>query len=227
MPPHPSYHHGNLRPVLLDASLKLIAEVGLAAFTLREVARRAGVSHNAPYRHFRSKEELIAALAAEGFDRLAQAMREAMVHGEDPLEKFRNSGFAYIECALKWPQHFTVMFEAPLDLASYPETATAAERAFQTLGDAVATCQAEGLLPPGNHLPVALAAWSLVHGIAKLAIAERLPFSSRQAVLHFAGFAMSCLQHGIGGASSASKQHHPSSPKKKYGRSGKAGRPAG
>lgn len=136
--------------MLLDASLKLIAEVGLAAFTLREVARRAGVSHNAPYRHFRSKEELLAALAAEGFDRLARAMREAMVHSEDPLEKFRNSGFAYIECALKWPQHFAVMFEAPLDLASYPETATAAQRAFETLGDAVANCQAKAYCRPGT-----------------------------------------------------------------------------
>ncbi len=206
MPPRRSYHHGNLRPALLDASLQLIAEVGPAAFTLREVARRAGVSHNAPYRHFRNKEELMAAVAAEGFDRLARAMQEAMARSDHPLEKFRNSGFAYVECSLRWPQHFTVMFEAPLDLARYPTTATAADRAFRILADAVASCQTEGLLLPGNPLPVALAAWSLVHGIAKLAIAERLPDNSRQAVLDFSGFAMSCLQHGIGGALSISKK---------------------
>ena len=72
-----SYHHGNLKQALLEASLNLIREVGPGAFTLREVARRAGVSHNAPYRHFRDKEELLAALAAEGFDRLTDAMTKA------------------------------------------------------------------------------------------------------------------------------------------------------
>ena len=70
MKPARSYHHGNLKHALLDASLALIRTVGPGAFTLREVARRAGVSHNAPYRHFRDKGELLAALAADGFDRL-------------------------------------------------------------------------------------------------------------------------------------------------------------
>ena len=71
------YHHGNLKHALLEASLGLIREIGPRAFTLREVARRAGVSHNAPYRHFRNKEELLAAVAAEGFDRLTESMLEA------------------------------------------------------------------------------------------------------------------------------------------------------
>ena len=70
-PPQP-YHHGNLRKTLLDAAVALIGEVGPRAFTLREVARRAGVSHNAPYRHFPSKDELLVAVAAEGFDRLTR-----------------------------------------------------------------------------------------------------------------------------------------------------------
>src|SRR5580692_8937647 len=69
-----SYHHGNLRESLLRAAISLIAEVGPTAFTLREVARRAGVSHNAPYRHFPSKDDLMAAVAAEGFRELTQAM---------------------------------------------------------------------------------------------------------------------------------------------------------
>ena len=72
-----SYHHGNLKQVLLEASLDLLRKAGSGEFTLREVARRAGVSHNAPYRHFRDKQELLAALAAEGFDRLTAAMTKA------------------------------------------------------------------------------------------------------------------------------------------------------
>src|SRR5580658_6562300 len=75
MPRRP-YHHGNLRDVLLEGAVCVIAEVGPAAFTLREVARRAGVSHNAPYRHFRDKDALLAAVAAQGFRELTQAMRE-------------------------------------------------------------------------------------------------------------------------------------------------------
>src|SRR5580700_9985299 len=70
-----SYHHGNLKEVLLDAALALISEVGPQAFTLREVARRAGVSHNAPYRHFRDKDELLAVVAVQGFERLTAAMK--------------------------------------------------------------------------------------------------------------------------------------------------------
>src|SRR5580658_10876521 len=76
MAPERPYHHGNLKPALLRAAVELIAEVGPAAFTLREVARRAGISHNAPYRHFREKDELVAAVAAEGFERLAEALSE-------------------------------------------------------------------------------------------------------------------------------------------------------
>ncbi|HYM69483.1 MAG TPA: helix-turn-helix domain-containing protein, partial [bacterium] len=72
-----SYHHGDLREALLRAAIDLVADVGPRGFTLREVARRAGVSHNAPYRHFRDKEELIAAVAAEGFRELTRAMLEA------------------------------------------------------------------------------------------------------------------------------------------------------
>jgi AcrR family transcriptional regulator len=72
-----AYHHGNLREALLDAAVSLIAEVGLKAFTLREVARRAGVSHNAPYRHFQDKEELLAAVRTQGFRELTEAMLNA------------------------------------------------------------------------------------------------------------------------------------------------------
>ena len=108
-----SYHHGNLKQALLEASLDLIRKAGPGAFTLREVARRAGVSHNAPYRHFRDKEELLAALAAEGFDRLTAAMTKAAESASGALERFRSSGRGYVEFALRYPQHFAVMFEVP------------------------------------------------------------------------------------------------------------------
>ena len=77
MPPRKAYHHGHLQQALLDAAIQLIAEIGANGFTLREVARRAGVSHNAPYRHFADREELLAAVALQGFRELDQAMLDA------------------------------------------------------------------------------------------------------------------------------------------------------
>ncbi len=197
MPTPRSYHHGNLKQALLDSSLNLIREVGPGAFTLREVARRAGVSHNAPYRHFRDKEELLAALAAEGFDRLTDAMTEAAESALSALERFRSSGRGYVGFALRYPQHFAVMFEVPWRYELHPQTQQAGARAFGTLVRYVAQCQAENLLPPGDARPFALLAWSMVHGVAKLAISGRLPMSDAADVLGFTDTATGALWRGL------------------------------
>src|ERR1035438_6082563 len=97
MPKRRPYHHGSLKQTLLDASLALIRKSGPGGFTLREVARRAGVSHNAPYRHFRNKEELLAALAAEGFDRLTAAMAKAVEPATGCMDRIQASGRGYVE----------------------------------------------------------------------------------------------------------------------------------
>jgi AcrR family transcriptional regulator len=194
--PH-SYHHGNLKEALLQASLDLIGQVGPAAFTLREVARRAGVSHNAPYRHFRSKEELLAALAAEGFDRLALAMTKAAESVPTALERLRASGRGYVEFALRYPQHFTVMFEVPWKFELYPQTQAAGARAFGTLLRYVEGCQEQGVLPAGDPNSFALLAWSMVHGVAKLAIGGRLPLAGTADVLRFTDAATAALALGL------------------------------
>jgi AcrR family transcriptional regulator len=118
------YHHGNLREALLKAAIRLIAEVGPAAFTLREVARRAGVSHNAPYRHFRDKDDLLAAVAAQGFRELTQAMLDAAARQSDTLQRLKHSGLAYVTFALRRPEHFTVMFDAPISKPKYVDFRT-------------------------------------------------------------------------------------------------------
>lgn len=192
-----SYHHGNLKQALLEASLDLIRKAGPSAFTLREVARRAGVSHNAPYRHFRDKEELLAALAAEGFDRLTAAMTKAAESGSGAMERFRLSGRGYVEFALRYPQHFAVMFDIPWRFDLYPQTRVAGERAFGTLVGYVDACQAEGVLPAGDAKPYALLAWSMVHGVAKLAISGRLPLPGSADVLRFTDTATAALWRGL------------------------------
>jgi AcrR family transcriptional regulator len=189
MRPRP-YHHGNLREALLQGAIRVIAEVGPAAFTLREVARRAGVSHNAPYRHFQDKEAILAAVAAEGFRELTRAMREAGERRSNALDKLKQSGLAYVAFAVRRPEHFAVMFDAPVRGGGDPDYARAAEESFGTLMTFIEDCQREGQVPPGNTLERALYAWSLVHGIAKLAVAGRFPFQSKAALLRFAKFAI-------------------------------------
>jgi len=191
MPRKKAYHHGNLRPALLRAAVRLIAQSGPGGFTLREVARRAGVSHNAPYRHFRNKEELLAEVAAQGFEEMRAAMLEAAEMEASALGRLRRSGWAYVAFALRRKEHFTVMFETPLEKTDHPEMAEAAGRAFQTLVDFVKQCQEEGALPPVDGERVALLAWSQVHGIAKLALTGQLPFRSDQEVLEFTAWALS------------------------------------
>jgi AcrR family transcriptional regulator len=177
-----------LREALLKAAIQLIAEVGPAGFTLREVARRAGVSHNAPYRHFPDREHLLAAVAAQGFRELNEAMLEAVTHHRSSVGRLKGAGLAYVEFALRRPEHFTVMFDAAVSKHRTPDSTESAEQAFGTLLTLVKSCQDENRLPSVDARQLALLAWSMVHGIAKLATAKRLPYESTADVLKFAEF---------------------------------------
>jgi AcrR family transcriptional regulator len=183
------YHHGSLREALIESALALIAEVGPQAFTLREVARRAKVSHNAPYRHFRDKDELLAALAAEGFERLTEYMIRRAAQGAGAVDRFRLSGRGYVEFALDWPRHFQIMFDLPECAAKYPEYNAAGKESFETLLGFVVAAQADSELLAGDPHRLALLAWSVVHGVAKLTISGHLPFSAAQ-VLEFTDYAV-------------------------------------
>jgi len=210
----PPYHHGNLKPALLEAALQLISEVGPAAFTLREVARRAGISHNAPYRHFREKDELLAAIAAQGFERLGDALANpgpwksgaGSGAGKPALERFQASGLAYVRFALNAPEHLLVMFDWPLTPAHYPNLAASAERAFSILVGLVQGAQTEGSLPPGDAMEQACIAWSMVHGVAKLAISHRLPFRNEAEALSFAARSIQALYDGMAPPKSGPKK---------------------
>ena len=185
MHPRKPYHHGHLEETLLKTAIQLIGEVGPEGFTLREVARRAGVSHNAPYRHFADRDKLLAAVAAQGFRELTRAMDDASEGQAEPLDQLKAAGVAYIEFALRRPEHFAVMFDAPVAKAASSDQA---EAAFGTLLGFVKACQDKKQLPSGDTLQFALLAWTMVHGIAKLATAKRLPFDSKTGILKFANF---------------------------------------
>jgi len=176
-----SYHHGDLRRALLEAAWRLVAEKGLAALTLREVARAAGVSHAAPYHHFPTRTALLDALAEEGFAGLDRAMAGPAAGGPaevgqtprpvDGADVMVRIGRAYVDFACAHPEQLQVMFRPRHHESEGPPPPALAEigaQAYGHLADGVRACQAQGLAPAGDPNELALSAWSLVHGFASL-----------------------------------------------------------
>ncbi|MET8348779.1 MULTISPECIES: TetR/AcrR family transcriptional regulator [unclassified Micromonospora] len=161
-----AYHHGDLRRALLAAAVEAIEEVGPVALSLRDLARRAGVSHAAPAHHFGDKAGLLTALAAQGFDLLAQALTAT---ADDLLD----AGVAYVDFAVRHRAHFEVMFRTELYRADDAELVAAQERAGAALRSGVAALPARGA--PVDADSDALAAWSIAHGFATLWLAGALP----------------------------------------------------
>jgi AcrR family transcriptional regulator len=149
-----TYHHGDLRAATLQAASELLEKQGPDAIVLREVARRAGVSHNAPYRHFPDRDALLIALAAEGFRLFARHVQGRA--GPD-------MGEAYVGFALQHPQLFRLMFGGKVKLGSDPELSAASRGAYEGL---VAVFRARNDVAQPEL--AAAAAWSLVHGLAHL-----------------------------------------------------------
>lgn len=170
------YHHGDLRNALLAATDTLLAEAGLEKFTLREVARRAGVSHGAPAHHFGDVSGLLSAYAAEGFAELARAMaRRRAAAPSAPFAQLLAVGLAYVDQALAHRARFQLMFRSDcLDPASVPLT-TARDEAYAHLVACIAR------IDPGPDPAAELRrrrktalAWSMVHGFATLMLDNAL-----------------------------------------------------
>jgi AcrR family transcriptional regulator len=148
------YHHGDLRRALLDTALAAIEEHGPVAISLRDLARRAGVSHAAPTHHFRDKTGLLTALAAEGWGLLAAALDSV------PDRSFAELGVAYVVFATSHPAHFAVMRAPGLVRSDDPELVAAEQRAGLAL-------QTEPDGAPRDET-TALAGWAMVHGLSAL-----------------------------------------------------------
>jgi AcrR family transcriptional regulator len=146
-----TYHHGDLRAAVLTAAWKMVEKEGVFGLSVREAARRAGVSHSAPYRHFADREALLAALVAEGFDQLHSALEN---------RAGRELGEAYVAFALEHPQRFRLMFSHARANADLQARFAAP---FAHLGADAAAAGA--------------AAWSLVHGLASLVLEGQLESS--------------------------------------------------
>lgn len=162
------YHHRQLRQALLEAALEAIAEGGPAAVSLRDLARRAGVSHAAPAHHFRDKGGLLTAIATDGYLRLGAALRAA-----EPLG-FLEVGVAYVRFAIQQRAYFEVMYRPELYHRADPALVAARQAAGEVLYPGAAALVGK---PPGHAqgLSAAIAAWALVHGLATLWLNGNLP----------------------------------------------------
>ena len=176
--PAAPYHHGDLRRALIDTALAMVTEEGAWNFTLREVARRAGVSQAAPYNHFEDKSALLAEVAAFGFQSLRQTL-EAAARGQprSARQAFAGIGAAYVRFGVEHPAHYRLMFGAELaDKARHPTLQAASDATFAVLTGVLERGQASGQVRRGAVRDQALAAWSLVHGLTTLLIDQRLSF---------------------------------------------------
>ncbi len=169
-----TYHHGDLKRALTDAALGLVTEKGPRGFTLREVARRAGVSAAAPYRHFADRAQLLAAVATQGFVQLHETLSDTAAGAPDLTRQTLDMGRAYVRWAVDHPDYYQVMFGSELDKSDNPELLTAAARAFDDLLDAIAKCQRAELMPAGDPREIAGPTWSLLHGVSTLTIGSEL-----------------------------------------------------
>ena len=164
------YHHGNLKEALIAAALDLIARKGPSGFTFAEAARAAGVSSAAPYRHFRDRDDLMADIARQGYERFEALLENAWAGGRpDPRTALDNLGKAYLAFARDEPAFYSAMFESGLPVTEDAGLAQAGERAFEILRQAAQAVCAE--LPSDGRPPammVALHIWSLSHGVAAL-----------------------------------------------------------
>jgi AcrR family transcriptional regulator len=169
---NPTYFAGDLRRSILDSAADVIAQEGPAAVSLREIARRIGVSHAAPAHHFRDKTGLFTALAADGWARFAAAMRQARDAADDPVAALAAVGVSYVLFARDNPGYFRVMFRHDLIDTADPAYADGSKAGFTLLAEAVEACRAIGWGHAEEPWVLIASAWSLVHGLADLASNE-------------------------------------------------------
>lgn len=173
------YHHGDLRRALLAAALDILRADGTAGLTLRAVARRAGVSHQAPYHHFADRAALVAAVAQDGFERLAAELDRAQRAAAGAVARLQETGVAYVVFAVRHPEHFRVMFGSELaERTAHPELDRAARRVFEQL---LEPAGALFPLPSSDSSTISATLWAVVHGLAMLLIDGQLPGRARPA----------------------------------------------
>ena len=176
MPKKTTYHHGNLKTELLLCAEQMLVELGVEGISLRGVAKAAGVSHTAPYRHFKDKQTLLAEIGVLGFARLEQGVIDTVLNYPGEYEKqLEETGVHYTTTAIESPEVFHLMFGQWCNKSLLPESyKTAKSTAFETFRGMIQQgIEAEHFVQMPS-LDLAVMLWSLMHGLASLAIDQQL-----------------------------------------------------
>ncbi|MGZ3541110.1 MAG: TetR/AcrR family transcriptional regulator [Vulcanimicrobiaceae bacterium] len=192
-----TYHHKDLRNALIDETLRALSEGGLGTLTLRELARRLGVTHAAPYAHFADKRALLEAVAEIGFNRLTVELQSARERASEPGAALVELARAYMRFATEQPELYRLMFAAPELGAQHCEPLRhAGERAFDVLAGVIARFDAAW--DEERIHDAAFSAWALVHGTAMLVIDARAETKSDRTPDEIARIASELLVRGLG-----------------------------
>lgn len=169
------YHHGNLAAVLETAARELLETHSAADLSLREVARQAGVSHNAPYHHYGDRAGLLISLGVLAMSELLEAQRAAVVHDDTPLDQLLGIGMAYVHYAVEHPNAFSLIFDPEL---CPPSKSGPAMNTLVDANQAMLAGLVAELMPGADdraHAAHAAGLWATVHGLAQLVTAGHLP----------------------------------------------------
>ena len=167
-----NYHHGDLHSEILRVARVLLEENNIASLSLRTVAKMIGVSHTAPYRHFKNKEGLLAGIASQGYEELTEQLKAAVdSHPNQPALQLEEAGRRYVQLGLISPQCTQLMFGGVLPRDDrYPEFKVSSERAFDSLKKIIKSGQSNNVFKNDDPQILALAAWSGIHGLTMLLI---------------------------------------------------------
>jgi AcrR family transcriptional regulator len=166
-----AYHHGDLREALIEGALEILGRDGLEALTLRAVARWAGVSQAAPYRHFSDRRALVAAVAERGFERLQQTMLQRMEEQPEGRAGLKQVAKAYVEFGLANAAVYRVMFGPEVAItADLPALRETARGVLGFVAEGIRRLQAAGLVGDGDPWLMAIATWSMLHGLVMLTL---------------------------------------------------------
>lgn len=171
-----TYHHGDLKNALFEAGLALLEEKGVDGLSLREMAKRAGVSHAAPYRHFSDKTELLSSIARWGFEELQEAIAEkAERYPNNPKKQLKEAGVAYVRLAVAHPERTRLMFGGVIPQEEFPESlADASEATFDQVLEIVEAGRRSGDFKYRDPKTMATAVWSQFHGLAMLILSGQV-----------------------------------------------------
>ena len=165
-----TYHHGNLKNALIQAGVEILASKGVNGLSLREVAKRAGVSHSAPYAHFSDKQALIAAIATEGHIHIHDAITAIFVqYSDQPLQQLIETACAYLRFGLDEPDLFKTTFAGVVENErDHPELVEMAQKNFKLIRELVVRCQAAGIFALESDDLIAQNLWCSVYGLVSL-----------------------------------------------------------